>query len=397
MSHIFISYSRQDINFAQKIVDALAEINLDTWIDWKSIPKGEDWEQEIYRGIEEADAFLFLISPDSVASEMCNKEIAHTVKNNKRVIPIVIRDADIKHFLHEISRNEISRRNWIFCRDGLDNFDKAIEGTRETIHTDYEWLKYHTELQVNALKWERKKDASWLLRGQELQEAEQKLATTDNRKDPQPTVFQRQYVLASRKDEDEQLFRTKEELRIAYDATIEGWAQALDLRDRETEGHAQRVTELTLRLAHTMGVSESELVNIRRGAVLHDIGKMGIPDGILHKPANLTDEEWEIMRKHPQFAYDMLRPIAYLGPALDIPYCHHEKWDGTGYPRGLKGEQIPLGARIFAVVDVYVTLGSDRPYRPAWSEQDILDYIQAQSGKHFDQEIVKAFLRMVSD
>jgi len=141
MSHIFISYSRSDTAFAGKIVQALAENRLDTWIDWKSIPKGEDWEKEIYRGIEEADAFLFLISPDSVASVMCNKEIAHAVENGKRILPIVIRDADPKN-IHP----EISKRNWIFCRDGQDDFNKAIEETRTTIHTDYEWLKYHIEL-----------------------------------------------------------------------------------------------------------------------------------------------------------------------------------------------------------------------------------------------------------
>ena len=202
MSHIFISYSRRDIDFAQKIVDALAANNLDTWIDWKSIPKGEDWEQEIYRGIEEADAFLFLISPDSVASEMCNKEIAHAVKNGKRILPIVIRDADLK-----IIHPEISKRNWIFCRDGQDDFNKAIEETRKTIHTDYEWLKYHTELQVKALKWEQKKDNSRLLRGKELREAEQQLAEVSGQEDPQPTKLQRDYILASRRNEEQQRSR----------------------------------------------------------------------------------------------------------------------------------------------------------------------------------------------
>ncbi|MCJ7433302.1 MAG: TIR domain-containing protein [Anaerolineales bacterium] len=199
MSHIFISYSRKDFDFAQKIVTALAANNLDTWIDWKSIPKGEDWEQEIYRGIEEADAFLFLISPDSVASEMCNKEIAHAVKNGKRILPIVIRDADLKS-IHP----EISKRNWIFCRDEQDDFNKAIEETRKTIHTDYEWLKYHTELQVKALKWERKKDNSRLLRGKELQEAEKKLSEISSQEDPQPTPLQREYILVSGKHEDRQ-------------------------------------------------------------------------------------------------------------------------------------------------------------------------------------------------
>jgi len=197
MSHIFISYSRKDLAFAQKIVDALAENNLDTWIDWKSIPKGEDWEQEIYRGIEEADAFLFLISPDSVTSKMCNKEISCAVKNGKRILPIVMRDTERK-----IIPNEISKRNWIFCRDGQDDFNKAIDEIQTTIHTDYEWLKYHTHLQVKALEWERTKDASRLLRGKELRKAEEQLAKAHS--DPQPTDIQRNFVLNGRQHEDRQ-------------------------------------------------------------------------------------------------------------------------------------------------------------------------------------------------
>ncbi|MEW5940711.1 MAG: HD domain-containing phosphohydrolase, partial [Chloroflexota bacterium] len=163
----------------------------------------------------------------------------------------------------------------------------------------------------------------------------------------------------------EAMQRSNFSLAIAYDATIEGWSRALDLRDKETEGHTQRVTEMTLELARAMGFNEAELVNIRRGALLHDIGKMGVPDNILLKADKLTDEEWEIMKRHPQLAYEMLQPIAYLKDALDIPYCHHEKWDGTGYPRGLSGKQIPLAARLFAVVDVWDALTSDRPYREA--------------------------------
>jgi len=151
-------------------------------------------------------------------------------------------------------------------------------------------------------------------------------------------------------------------------ATIEGWSSALDLRDKETEGHTLRVTAQTLELAHIMGLSGDQLVNIRRSALLHDIGKMGVPDHILLKAEDLTEDEWKIMRKHPTFAFELLSPIRYLkSAAIDIPYCHHEKWDGTGYPRGLKGEQIPLAARIFAAPDVWDALTSDRPYRPAWS------------------------------
>ena len=187
------------------------------------------------------------------------------------------------------------------------------------------------------------------------------------------------------------LQRSNVELMLAYDATIEGWSHALDLRDKETEGHTQRVSEMTLRLAKTLGVSEQELKHIRHGALLHDIGKMAIPDGILLKPGPLTEEEWEIMRMHPVYAYELLSPIAYLRPALDIPYCHHEHWDGSGYPRGLKGEQIPLAARLFSIVDAWDALRSDRPYRKAWSEERALDYIAEQAGKHFDPSLVKLF------
>ncbi len=192
------------------------------------------------------------------------------------------------------------------------------------------------------------------------------------------------------------LQHTNSELVMAYDATIEGWSRALDLRDRETEGHTQRVTELTLRLARALGVGETELIHIRRGALLHDIGKVGIPDGILHKPGALTDAEWHIMRQHPLYARDLIAPIAYLRPATDIPYCHHEKWDGSGYPRGLKGEQIPLSARIFAIVDVWDALSSDRPYRKAWGEERVREHIRAQSGTHFEPRVVEAFLEMLA-
>lgn len=186
------------------------------------------------------------------------------------------------------------------------------------------------------------------------------------------------------------------QLLSAYEATIEGWSHAMDLRDRETEGHSQRVTELTVKLARALGIiSDDDIMHIRRGALLHDMGKIGIPDSILHKPDKLTDEEWTTMRKHPQLAYDMLYPIEYLHPALEIPLNHHEKWDGTGYPRGLKGEEIPIVARLFAVVDVWDALTSDRPYRPAWSQEESLTYIREQSGKHFDPQVVDLFFEVV--
>ncbi|KAA3645289.1 MAG: PAS domain S-box protein [Chloroflexi bacterium] len=184
----------------------------------------------------------------------------------------------------------------------------------------------------------------------------------------------------------------KLELEVAYGATLEGWVRALDMRDHETEGHTQRVTEMTLRLANVMKVSPEEMTHISRGALLHDIGKMAIPDEILRKPGKLTDKEWELMRMHPVYAYELIKPIAYLEAAIDIPYCHHEKWDGSGYPTGLKGEQIPLAARIFAIVDVWDALRSDRPYRKAWPEDKVLEYIREQSGEHFDPKVVEAFL-----
>ncbi len=198
--------------------------------------------------------------------------------------------------------------------------------------------------------------------------------------------------------DDAQLFsslqRSNSELAQAYTTTLEGWSRALDLKDKETEGHTQRVAAMTIQLAQILGISEEEIVHIRRGALLHDIGKMGIPDDILLKPGALSEEEWLIMRKHPTYAYEMLAPIEYLRLSLDIPYCHHEKWDGTGYPQGLKGENIPLAARLFAVVDVWDALISDRPYRSAWSREKALAYIAAQSGKYFDPQVVEAFLKI---
>lgn len=186
-------------------------------------------------------------------------------------------------------------------------------------------------------------------------------------------------------------------LAMAYDATIEGWSRAMDLRDKETEGHTQRVTEMTIRLAKAMGLSDQEISHIRRGALLHDMGKLGVPDEILFKPDKLNDAEWAIMRQHPQHAYDMLCSIDYLKPALDIPYSHHEKWDGTGYPQGLKGEQIPMAARLFAVVDVWDALQSDRPYRAGWPKQKVLDHIRSLSGTHFDPQVVELFLRVMQE
>ena len=190
----------------------------------------------------------------------------------------------------------------------------------------------------------------------------------------------------------EALLAKNAELVIAYDSTIEGWGKALDLRDKETEDHTRRVTEMTLHTARIYGMNEEELVHVRRGALLHDIGKMGVPDSILLKEETLTPEEKKIMHNHPQNAFNILKPIAYLRPALDIPFCHHEKWDGSGYPRGLKGEQIPLAARIFSLSDIWDALISERRYRKAWPRDKVEEYIRSQAGTHFDPNLVDLFL-----
>jgi putative nucleotidyltransferase with HDIG domain len=188
---------------------------------------------------------------------------------------------------------------------------------------------------------------------------------------------------------------TNRQLVEAYDTTIEGWAAALDLRDEETQGHSRRVTDLTVRLAERLGVPPAEREHIRRGALLHDIGKMGVPDAILSKPGPLDEDEWAVMKQHPGLAHQLLSGTPFLRDALDIPYAHHERWDGSGYPLGLAGDAIPLAARIFAVVDVYDALSSDRPYRAAWPRDRVLAHLRAESGRHFDPAVVRAFLELV--
>jgi PAS domain S-box-containing protein len=194
---------------------------------------------------------------------------------------------------------------------------------------------------------------------------------------------------------DKRVTKRTEELAEAYDTTLEGWAKALEFRDKETEGHSRRVTETTLKLARSLGFSEEELVDIYRGSLLHDIGKMAIPDEILRKAGSLSDAERKIVREHPLIAYELLKHTPYLQKALEIPYCHHEKWDGSGYPRGLKEEEIPLAARIFAIADVWDALSYDRPYNKAWERDKVIEYLKAESGRHFDPKITNLFLGMV--
>jgi HD-GYP domain-containing protein (c-di-GMP phosphodiesterase class II) len=188
----------------------------------------------------------------------------------------------------------------------------------------------------------------------------------------------------------------KFDLEKAYGETLEAWVRAMELRDKYTAGHNQRVTEMSLRLAAKLGISNEMLLHITRGALLHDIGKLAISDKILLKTGPLDDKERKIIRQHPKFAYQLLKPIKYLEHAIDIPYCHHEMWNGEGYPQGLKEEEIPLNARIFSVVDVWDALITDRPYREAWPKEEALDYIEAKSGIEFDPMIVDAFIEIIN-
>jgi len=198
-----------------------------------------------------------------------------------------------------------------------------------------------------------------------------------------------------RKEAEEQLQRAHADLQDAYDRTIEGWVLALDLRDKETEGHTQRVTTKTEELARALGYTEDEITHIRRGALLHDMGKMGIPDEILQKPGPLTDDEWVIMRRHPEMAYQMLSPIKYLKEAITIPYYHHERWNGSGYPHKLKGDDIPLQARMFAVVDVWDALSSDRPYRKKMHPREVVEYLRKEAGNLFDPQVIDKFIPLI--
>jgi len=201
--------------------------------------------------------------------------------------------------------------------------------------------------------------------------------------------------ITERKRAEMQIRQANQDLSDAYDATLEGWSRALELREQETAGHSQRTVSWTLRLGEAMGIKQEELVHVRRGALLHDIGIMGIPDSILLKPGPLTEDEWVVMRQHPVYAYHLLANIAYLSPALEIPYCHHEKWDGTGYPQGLRGKEIPLAARIFSVVDVWDALTSSRPYRPAWPEEAVRAHLLREAGKSFDPAVVDTFFKVL--
>jgi PAS domain S-box-containing protein len=197
------------------------------------------------------------------------------------------------------------------------------------------------------------------------------------------------------KEAQNELLETHLELELSYSSILAGWARTLELRDLETKGHSERVTNIMVDLALRMGFRLEEIVPFRHGAMLHDIGKVAIPDSVLLKPGPLNPDEWQLMKLHPVYGRELLSSIDYLQESLTIPYSHHERWDGTGYPEGLKGEEIPIEARMFAVIDVWDALGNPRPYRAAWPRQDTVDYIQDNSGRYFDPAVVQAFMSIV--
>lgn len=270
---------------------------------------------------------------------------------------------------------------------GTISFDIVHENDRSFVKNLFKGNRYDTTYTVTYQALHKNGHYVWL--------ESSARAILDRKTDTISEIQIASRDITERKKSEKALQDAHDHLQEAYQRTIEGWVRALDLRDRETEGHTQRVTELTIKVAKTLGFSDEELTHIRRGALLHDMGKMAIPDEILQKPAPLNEAEWEKMRRHPMYAYEMLSPISYLHPALDIPYCHHERWDGSGYPRGLKGEEIPLVARLFAIVDVWDALCSDRPYRKKIPQKEVITYLREKSGQLFEPRLVDVFLAVV--
>lgn len=321
---------------------------------------------------------LFDIVPvarDTVIENMGNPVVVLDLQN--RVVDL--NPAAIRTFGK--SRTEIIGRSADKAFTEWESLVKMFTGEldiRSDIAVDFDDVTRHYELHISPLRDRRSRIIGRVFVAAEI---------TDR--------IQLQTGLQDLNEKLEQRVRERTEaLAEAYDTTLEGWARALELRDKETEGHSRRVTELTLKLARALQISGEELDNIRRGALLHDIGKMGVPDEILRKPGKLTDEERGIIQQHPVWAYELLTPISFLKTAMEIPLSHHEKWDGSGYPRGLKGAEIPLSARIFAIADVWDAVQSNRPYNQAWPRQKAVEYIREQSGKHFDPAVVEVFLEL---
>jgi len=280
---------------------------------------------------------------------------------------------------------------------------KAKEAQIEALRTTQEQLAKIKEAQIESLLHEietyrqltpNKIREYFVSVKQQLEEYNEVLNT--KLQDAQQVISYKEEQLALlRAAQELQQSSIESEVASGVTVTLEGWARSVELRSGDAEGHTQRLADMTVQLAKIMGVSEDEIINIKRGAVLHDVGKITIPDKILQKAGKLTDNEWVVFKQHPESAYNLLYPIEYLRPALNIPYCHHERWDGTGYPRGLKGEEIPFAARIFTVVDVWDSLRSDRIYRSGWPKEKVIQFIREQAGKGFDPKVVNAFVKLV--
>ncbi len=343
--NVFLCHASQDKPVVRELYSCLnSETWIEPWLDEEKLLPGVDWEMEIESAVRASDVVVVCLSNNSINKKgYVQKEIrtaldiADQIPDGQiYIIPLRLENCEVP--------SRLSKWQW------LNYFDDKV---------------YSYNLLISALK--------------------SKIVSVSYDVDLRKRVI----------DLEGELSELRMELAFTYDATIEGWARALEIRDAETSGHTFRVTELTVRFAIELGLDQEKIIDVRRGALLHDVGKMGVPDDVLLKSGPLTDTEWKVMREHPQLAYDMLSPIKYLRKALEIPYCHHEHWDGSGFPRGLKGKEIPLSARIFALVDVWDSLRSDRSYRRAWTEDKVLAYIKELSGTIFDPELVPLFIKLI--
>jgi len=374
------------------------------WIQLKSMPVGQSDGSILWNGV----------ITDMTEQKMIEEELLDIQEDMERRITERTRElSEVNVFMRNVLD---SNPNFIYVKDYDGRFTLVNDAVSKLYGTTVENLtgKFDSDFNPNPEEIER-----FLRDDRRVMDTQTRLVTEEQITDSEgashwlktvklPLVsedWQSRQVLGvsvditqAKKSEREirdlnaQLAQNLAELSEAYETTIEAWAQLLDLRDKETEGHTRRVTDMCVRLARAMGVGDEELIDIRRGALLHDIGKMGIPDEILLKPGPLDDREWLVMKRHPDYAYQCLSRIPFLKNCIEIPYGHHEKWDGTGYPRALAGTEIPLAARMFAVVDVWDALRSDRPYRQGWPHERVMEHIASLSGTHFDPDVVEAFL-----
>jgi HD-GYP domain-containing protein (c-di-GMP phosphodiesterase class II) len=342
---VFLCHASQDKPVVRELYARLSsEAWIDSWLDEEKLLPGVDWDMEIERAVRDSDVVIVCLSKNSLNKRgFVQKEIkmaldiADQIPDGQiYIIPLRLENCEVP--------SRLAKWQWVnYFEDKVFTYNLLMTALKSKIVT----------LPTSS-------------------EVEERIVQLEN-----------------------ELSNLKMELTFAYDATIEAWAKALELRDRETAGHTSRVTELSVLFAAELGLSQQEIINIRRGALLHDVGKIGIPDDVLLKPGPLSVEEAQLLKRHTSLAYEMLSPVTYLRDVLDIPYCHHERWDGTGFPRGLKENEIPLSARIFTLVDAWDALRSDRPYRRSWSVDKILMYIQDQAGISYDPELVPVFVSLI--